>query len=453
MTQLGRVGAFSAALALAIGPSYLYFSRFAREDIYIAAITLALLVVAFRFLNEPRRYHPALIGALLALSFATKETTFITRVRGRDVLPRRARLAAARPRASRRSARSGWTPGAGALAALRRRLHDPVHDVPHQPRGRARALHGARLLARPARGGPRRRVADLLRRDPGFIEWPALLLGAIGAVVAIRRPTLLRVFLVWAFVVSLVVYSWAGEKFAWLVLHPLLPLLLLAGVGVQAIWDARRHWYGGSASRPRSACFAYVVFASYSVNARYRADPRELLVSTQSSEDVAKVADQVMARAKAADAAGRPFSVTIDSAEGATFPWAWYFRDLRTGYIDLGGASDAPPPDTDVLILTQGARDRLDPRAARHVQLARVPVPCLVGARVRQAAPGSAWRYLTKREPWNRPAACRSSSTSGAEAARPWCHHGRTRGRRARPTSRGPCPRTSCARWGRTRRR
>src|SRR6185503_5101353 len=75
---LGRVGAFSAAVALAIGPSYLYFSRFAREDIYFAAITLGLRVVVFRFLSTPRRYHPALIGVLLALSFATKETTFIT---------------------------------------------------------------------------------------------------------------------------------------------------------------------------------------------------------------------------------------------------------------------------------------------------------------------------------------------------------------------------------------
>ena len=76
--QLGRVAAFTAAVFLAAGPSYLYFSRFAREDIYMASITLAMLVVVFRFLDRPRRHHPALIGALLALSFATKETTFIT---------------------------------------------------------------------------------------------------------------------------------------------------------------------------------------------------------------------------------------------------------------------------------------------------------------------------------------------------------------------------------------
>ena len=68
----------SAALALTFGPTFLYYSRFAREDIYFAAITLALIAVTARFLDRPRRHQPALIGALLALSFATKETTFIT---------------------------------------------------------------------------------------------------------------------------------------------------------------------------------------------------------------------------------------------------------------------------------------------------------------------------------------------------------------------------------------
>src|SRR5204862_732769 len=94
-------------------------------------------------------------------------------------------------------------------------------------------------------------------------EWPVLLLGAAGAFVAFRRPTLLRLFLVWAFLVSLAVYTWAGEKFAWLVMHPLLPLLLLAGVGVQAIWDARARWFGRLGALVTVACFAYAGIASY----------------------------------------------------------------------------------------------------------------------------------------------------------------------------------------------
>ena len=65
---------------------------------------------------------------------------------------------------------------------------------------------------------------------------------------------MLAAFLLWDFFLSLAVYSWAGEKFAWLVLHPLLPVVLLAGVGVQAIWQARGAW--------RVAGFAFAAVAA-----------------------------------------------------------------------------------------------------------------------------------------------------------------------------------------------
>jgi uncharacterized protein (TIGR03663 family) len=397
--QLGRVGAFAAALALAIGPSYLYFSRFAREDIYFAAITLALLVAVFRFLDAPRRHHPAVIGVLLALSFAIKETTFITLfVAGTFFIvvlisPRRDLVIAP----VRAVGLVAWGWALIAFLGVYTVLFTTFLTYPEGAKGLWTGLDYWVGQHEVGRGGESRIFYGVILT---FIEWPALVLGAIGTVAAIRRPSLLRVFLVWAFAVSLAVYSWAGEKFAWLVIHPLLPLLLLAGVGVQAIWDARRQWYGRLGFVAVAACLAYVVFASFSVNARYRADPRELLVSTQSSEDVAKVADQVMGKANAAEAAGRPFSVTIDSAEGATFPWAWYFRDLQTGYIDLGGAANAPP-DSDVLILTQGARDRLDPDLRGGYRGREFPFRVWWVRDYSKLDPGSAWRYLTKREPWN----------------------------------------------------
>ena len=68
---IGRGAAFVAAALLAFGPSYLYFSRFAREDIYVACLTLALIVVIWRFLDKPRKYYPALIG-LLRLAVASR---------------------------------------------------------------------------------------------------------------------------------------------------------------------------------------------------------------------------------------------------------------------------------------------------------------------------------------------------------------------------------------------
>src|SRR5262245_61243674 len=76
--QLGTVAAVTACLALGLSPLFLYFSRFAREDILVATVTLGLIVVLLRFFDEPRRWQPAAFLGLLAVSFATKETTYIT---------------------------------------------------------------------------------------------------------------------------------------------------------------------------------------------------------------------------------------------------------------------------------------------------------------------------------------------------------------------------------------
>ena len=66
--QLGRVAAFSAAVILAVSPSLLYYSRFAREDIYLAGITLAIVVLSFRFVRRPSTVTLALIGPNLGRS-------------------------------------------------------------------------------------------------------------------------------------------------------------------------------------------------------------------------------------------------------------------------------------------------------------------------------------------------------------------------------------------------
>jgi uncharacterized protein (TIGR03663 family) len=393
--QIGRVAAFAAALYFAGGPAYLYFSRFAREDIYVASITLALLVAVFRFLDRPRRYHPAVIGALLALSFATKETTFITVfVAGTfflAVLATRHRELLLGP--VRAVGLDAWGWGLAAFVGVFTILFTTFLTHPiglwdgiYTGLKYWLSQHGVR------RGGESDGFYVVLLLG---VEWPALLLGAIGSVVALRRPTLLRVFLVWAFVLSLAVYSWAGEKFAWLILHPLLPLVLLAGIGVQAIWDSRRHWYGWLGIAAAVVALAYAGYASYLANAKHRADPRELLVSTQSSEAVADVADQVLARAQRA---GGPFSVTVDSAEGATFPWAWYFRDLSTGYIDL--SKTGVPPQSDVLILTQASHDRLQAQL-RGYTVREFPFRVWWVRDYGKLTLDGWWRWLSKREPWN----------------------------------------------------
>jgi uncharacterized protein (TIGR03663 family) len=400
--QIGRGGAFAAAALLAFGPTYLYFSRFAREDIYVACITLALLVVTFRFLERPRRHQPALIGALLALSFATKETTFITVfVAGTFFM---VALAVQRRQAGRWSdvplvrtvASVGWVPWASAAAAFAAVFTILFTTFLTHPGGLWDGIYtGLKYwLAQHSvgRGGESDFFYLVVLAGE---EWPVLALGAVGAAVAFRRPTLLRLFLVWAFVVSLIVYSWAGEKFAWLVMHPLLPLILLAGVGVQAIWEARRSWSGRIGAVLAVLALAYSGLASFWVNAEHRADPRELLVSTQSSEQVKQVAEAVVAEARRSP---RPLPITVDAADGASFPYAWYFRHLDASYPDLSTSGTLPPDG--VAILTDASRARLR-GSLKGSEERRFAFRVWWVRDYGRLTPASAWAWLSRREPWN----------------------------------------------------
>ncbi len=74
---IGRTGALFAALFIAFSPVILYFNRFARGDTYMAIWTLGIVICMWRYMMERRPLYLYLIAGLLALSFATKEVTFM----------------------------------------------------------------------------------------------------------------------------------------------------------------------------------------------------------------------------------------------------------------------------------------------------------------------------------------------------------------------------------------
>ncbi len=50
--QLGRVGVLVAGLLLAVSPSFVYFSRFLREDIYFNFFMFAMVVCAVQYAHK-----------------------------------------------------------------------------------------------------------------------------------------------------------------------------------------------------------------------------------------------------------------------------------------------------------------------------------------------------------------------------------------------------------------
>ncbi len=76
-TYLGRTGAIVTAVLLVLSPSLLYFSRFGRNEIIMAFLAIALLALMWRYINDGKNRYLYLSAAVLALIFATKETSFI----------------------------------------------------------------------------------------------------------------------------------------------------------------------------------------------------------------------------------------------------------------------------------------------------------------------------------------------------------------------------------------
>ena len=73
---LGRAGSLCSSVMLMLSPALLYFSRFGRNDIIMVFLAVLLLVLMWRYVNESRDRYLYLASAVLAVMFATKETSY-----------------------------------------------------------------------------------------------------------------------------------------------------------------------------------------------------------------------------------------------------------------------------------------------------------------------------------------------------------------------------------------
>ncbi len=74
---IGHTAALIAAVMLALSPALFYFSRYSRNDIYMAVWALSLFILMWRYLSEGKNRYLYMASAVLALAFATKETAYI----------------------------------------------------------------------------------------------------------------------------------------------------------------------------------------------------------------------------------------------------------------------------------------------------------------------------------------------------------------------------------------
>ncbi|MXX66691.1 MAG: TIGR03663 family protein [Chloroflexi bacterium] len=360
---LGRWGTLLAVAILTLSPAFLYYSRFLRNDIYIALLTLVAMGSLLRYIEQPQRRWVLLAAGALGLGVATKENTYIT---GFIFVTFLAILGGALIVAGHRK-RSGRTPAWAAplAAAATRFISDRVGLVWGLVLlvGIPALLFSSFLLnTEGLLDSIRRSVAVWAQvheservNQPWFfytglvllLEAPAAVLGVVGFVRALRSPDLFGTLLVWWVTLSFLIYSAAGEKAAWLVLHPLLPLCLLAA-------RCGGDWIAGSVGKRRLLAAAVIVLL-LAVSARnalattfsYGDVPRTPLVYTQTSRDVLAILD-IIEDAGQISGSGRELPILVDAT--AHWPLAWYLRE-HEGAVFGNGPDHVEPGRYAVMIL------------------------------------------------------------------------------------------------------
>jgi predicted membrane-bound mannosyltransferase len=187
-----------------------------------------------------------------------------------------------------------------------------------------------------------------------------------------------------------VIYSWASERLPWLLLHPLLPLIALAGLGAEALWQTgRRTRLALGLAAPLLA--AALLYGAVEVTYREPADPAEMFVATQTSTDVPAITAAVRRLAR------RPqTTIEVDASEGAAWPWAWYFRRIPVSYADMSSAGFRPSADVVIATQADAASFSLHGFGRRAFRLREWWV-----RDYGRLSPSTGWHWFAGRRPWN----------------------------------------------------
>ena len=370
---IGRVAAATAAALAAISPALTYYSRFYIQESIFVFFAVAFLVALGWYALRPGVASAAAAGILAGLAYATKETSLI--VLPAVVVACAGALALARDRPGRD--RTAVAPSGGA------RFHSGVPvRMRHALVAIAAGLLPALLLYTAFFRNPAgliesfRAVSIYLARGVGpgghvqpwfyylqLLGWSSsggllwtdalvLVLAAIGIVFAIatRRTAFWPIYLCLYTVLATAIFSAVPYKTPWNLLPFYAGLVLMAGVGLAAVFSRVR--------RPawRALVLVVIVAAGWQLavqsrraSIRYAADPRNPYVYAHTTTDFLRLSARVHDLA-AVDPAGRGMLVKVVAGPYEQWPFPWYARDLtQVGY--WARAEEAGPLDGVPVIL------------------------------------------------------------------------------------------------------
>ncbi|MGE5277262.1 MAG: flippase activity-associated protein Agl23 [Acidobacteriota bacterium] len=373
---VGDGAALAFAILVLLSPHLAYFSRFIREDLYSLVFTFGTIVAFRRFLETDRARWLTASAACFALAGATKENAYMTGVLF---------VAFGLWTFGMRSVEGGAAAAARKTAAWVR-----AHFAPMLTAGIVFLFLWALLYSAFGRyPGDWLAIPKAIRywmgqhsiaRIPGpwYYYFPQLLYYETATVLAAafafrgwKKSPFLSFVVFWT-VGALAIYAWAREKVPWLTVHPLLPLTILAAVGLSNLWRDRRQAVPRIALPVVALLLAVNASAAYLACFRYGAydlekEPRhgEYLAYVQTTRDLVR-ALSVLDRVRGRVPAGQPL---ITVAGEASWPLTWYLRDTPTTWTSRIDRASTP-----VIVADWDPEGALAKQLAEKYDARRVPI-------------------------------------------------------------------------------
>lgn len=161
-------------------------------------------------------------------------------------------------------------------------------------------------------------------------EWTVVLFGLLGAwYVLARKRTFFTLLALWWTGVTFVIYAWASEKMPWNALHLVIPLAVLAAIGLPPAVTHAKRWARTLAIAALAITGLVSLHNSFTLSYVNGADPVELMVYVQTNQDVPAVYNELQ-RIQAHS--GGPLHLMVDTED--EWPWVFYLRDTGRFFTD-----------------------------------------------------------------------------------------------------------------------
>lgn len=366
--RLGSVTTLAAGLMLAVSPGAVYLSRYFIHETLFVFFTLGIVVAIVRFYDERNSAYLIPAAASAALLFATKETAMISMgvlIIAFAVMWVYMKLTGGSAKEGTVSERvvavideMGGKPGLVinivialiVFVALYLLFYSSFFTNSKGINDSLQTFAIWKKTGNEAHVHPAEQYLIWLVRQ----ESPLLFLGAIGAAITVLRPknSLALFCALWSFGL-IAAYSLIPYKTPWLVLNFIVPLALIAGYAIQAIYELDHRQLRFAAAALLLAG-GIAIYQSIDLNFKNYDNDKEkyVYVYAHTKRHTLNLVNEVERIAK--ENSGNTTGITIVSPD--YWPLPWYFRNFtRVGYYGRMAASTEP-----VIIANANQKDEVD---------------------------------------------------------------------------------------------